>query len=161
MGRREHWEGEMEQTVVEALRGLAFVKDMEPRLVDRLAATAKEVGFEKDQVIFREGDTGKQFYIVLSGKVALEMTTLKGPFRVQTIEAGGELGWSFLLSKTGRHFRARAVERVRALVFDGEQIKKACEEDAVFGYQLTTRVLGVVSGRLEATRMRFPDIYGS
>ena len=148
----------MEQTVVEALRGLAFVDGMEPRHVDRLAATAKEVGFERDQVIFREGDTGKQFYIVLSGKVALEMTTVKGPFRVQTIEPGHELGWSFLLSKTGRHFRARALERVRALVFDGDQIKKACEEDLAFGYQLTKRVLGVVSGRLEATRLHFLDI---
>ena len=149
----------MVQTVAEALRGLPFMENMEPSHVDRLAAMAKEVGFEKDQVIFREGDTAKQFYIVLAGKVALELTTLKGPVRVQTVEEGHELGWSFLLSKTGRQFRARALEQVRALVFDGPQIKKACEEDPGFGYQLTKRVLGVVSARLEATRLRFLDLY--
>ena len=148
----------MEQTIVEALRGLPFAEGMQPSHIDRLAAMAREVGFEADQVIFREGDAEKQFFVLLSGKVALEMTTLRGPFRVQTIEAGRELGWSFLLSKTRRHFRARSLERVRALMFEGEEIMKACEDDPVFGYQLTKRVLGVVADRLEATRMRFLDI---
>ena len=68
----------MGQSIVEALRGLPFVEDMDPSHIDRLAAMAKEVGFEEDQVIFREGDTSKLFYIVLSGKVALEITTHRG-----------------------------------------------------------------------------------
>jgi len=148
----------MGQSVLEALRGLAFVEGMEPQQVAKLAAMAKEVGFEKDEVIFREGDTGKQFYIVLSGKVALEVRTHKGASRLMTVEEGGELGWSFLLSKTGRHFRARTLDRVRALVFDGAALQKACEEDPLFGYRLTKRVLRVVSDRLEATRLHFLDI---
>ena len=151
----------MGQTALEALRGLPFVEDMEPSHIDRLAAMAKETGFEKDQVIFGEGETGRQFYIVLTGKVALEITTQRGASRVLTVEEGHELGWSFLLPKTGRHFRARALERVRALVFDGEEIKKACEQDALSGYRLTKRVLRVVTERLEATIVRFHDIHGS
>ena len=151
----------MGQTALEALRGLPFVEDMEPSHIDRLAAMAKEAGFEKDQVIFGEGETGRQFYIVLAGKVALEITTQRGASRVLTVEEGHELGWSFLLPKTGRHFRARALERVRALVFDGEELKKACEQDALFGYRLTKRVLRVVTERLEATIVRFHDIHGS
>ncbi len=150
----------MGQSVAEALRGLPFVEEMEPHHITRLATIAKEVGFEKDQVIFREGDTSKQFYIVLSGKVALEIRTHRGASRLMTVEDGRELGWSFLLSKTGRHFRARALERVRALVFDGAALQRACEEDQVFGYRLTKRVLRVVSDRLEATRLRLLDIDG-
>jgi CRP/FNR family cyclic AMP-dependent transcriptional regulator len=149
----------MALSVQDALRDLPFVEDLEPRHIDRLAAMAKEVGFEKDQIIFREGDSHKQFYIILFGKVALEVTAAGGIVRVLTVGGGGELGWSFLLSKTGRHFRARALERVRALVFEGEEIIRACEEDPLFGYRLTKRVLRVVSDRLEATRMRFLDVY--
>ena len=148
----------MGQSVAEALRGLPFVEEMEPHHVTKLATMAKEVGFEKDQIIFREGDTSKQFYIVLSGKVALEIRTQRGASRLMTVEDGRELGWSFLLSKTGRHFRARALEQVRALVFDGVALQRACEEDPVFGYRLTKRVLRVVSDRLEATRLRLLDI---
>ena len=61
----------MGQSILEVLRGLPFVEEMEPHHIGRLAAMAMEVGFAKDQIIFREGDTSKQFYIVLSGKVAL------------------------------------------------------------------------------------------
>jgi CRP-like cAMP-binding protein len=149
----------MALSILDVLRGLPFAEDLEPRHIDRLAAMAKEVGFEKDQIVFREGDSHKQFYIILFGKVALELTAANGIVRVLTVEEQGELGWSFLLSKTGRHFRARALERVRALVFDGDEIVKACEEDPLFGYRLTRRVLRVVSDRLQATRMRFLDVY--
>ena len=145
-------------SIAEALSGLPFVREMKPDSIAKLAAAAKEVGFDKDQILFREGDTSRQFYIVLSGKVALEITTLKGPYRLMTVEDGGELGWSFLLRKGGRHFRARAVDRVRALVFDGPTLQKACEEDPAFGYHLTKRVLEVVSERLEATRLHFLDL---
>jgi CRP-like cAMP-binding protein len=151
----------MEHVAVEVLRGLPFVEDMEPRHIDILAAIAKEVGFEQDQIIFREGDTNRQFYIVVSGQVALEITTLTRVVRVLTVEEGGELGWSFMLSRTGRHFRARALGRVRTLVFEGEALHRACDEDAVFGYRLTRRVLRVVSDRLAATRRRLADLYGS
>ncbi len=67
--------------------------------IAKLAAMAREVGFEKDQVIFREGDFSKQFYLVLSGKVALEIRTRRGASRLMTVEDGGELGWSFLHSR--------------------------------------------------------------
>ena len=151
----------MGQVALEVLRGLPFVEDMEPRHIDILAAMAKEVGFEQDQIIFREGDTNKQFYIVLSGQVALEITTHSGVVRVLTVYDGSELGWSFMLSKTGRHFRARALDRVRALLFQGDALQKACEEDAVFGNRLTRRVLRVVSDRLAATRKRLADLHGA
>ena len=46
-----------------------------------------EVQFARDQVIFREGDESSLFYLLLSGKVALEVTA---PGRiVQGADAGG------------------------------------------------------------------------
>ncbi len=73
---------------------------------------------------------------MLFGKVALEITTHKCASWLLTVEDGREVGWSFLLSKTGRHFRARALERVRTFVFDGAALQKACEEDPVCGGSL-------------------------
>lgn len=148
-------------TAAEALRGLPFVEEMEPGQIDTLAAIAKEVGFEKDQVIFREGDAQKRFFIVVSGKVALEITTAKGVFRVLTVEEGRELGWSSLVAKTRSQFRARARERVRVLVFEAAVLEKACQDDPVLGCKLLKRLLRVVSDRLEATRIHFIDLYSS
>jgi CRP/FNR family cyclic AMP-dependent transcriptional regulator len=151
----------MGQTSVDALRGLQFFENMDASHVNRLVAMGREVGFEKDQVIFREGEAARQFYIVLTGKVALELTTSRGRSRVLTVEGGHELGWSFLVPETGRHFRAKALEQVRTLVFDGGELSKACEQDALFGQRLTKRLLRNVTGRLEATVVQFHDCQGS
>jgi CRP/FNR family cyclic AMP-dependent transcriptional regulator len=151
----------MGQTSVDALRGLQFFENMDASHVNRLVAMGREVGFEKDQVIFREGEAARQFYIVLTGKVALELTTSRGRSRVLTVEGGHELGWSFLVPETGRHFRAKALEQVRTLVFDGGELSKACEQDALFGQRLTKRLLRNVTGRLEATVVQLHDSQGS
>jgi len=151
----------MGQTSVDALRGLPFFENMDASHVNRLAAMGREVGFEKDQVIFQEGEAARQFYVVLTGKVALELTTGRGRLRVLTVEGGHELGWSFLVPETGRRFRAKALGQVRTLAFDGGELRKACEQDALFGQRLTRRLLRTVTGRLEATVVQFHDSYGS
>jgi len=151
----------MVPTSLDVLRGLPFFEDMEDLHVDRLMAMAREVGFVKDQILFREGDAARQFYIILTGKVVLELTTSRGRSRVLTVEEGYGLGWSFLLPETGRHFRARALEQVRALTFDGGELRMAIERDALFGQRLTKRLLRDVTERLEATILRFHDSFGS
>ena len=151
----------MVPTSVDALRGLPFFEDMDDSHVNRLVSMAKEVGFEKDQILFRDGEAAKQFHIVLTGKVALELTTSKGRSRVLTVEEGHELGWSFLLPETGRHFRARALNQVRTLTFDGGELAKAMEQDARFGQRLTRRLLRDVTARLDATLLRFHDSLAS
>jgi CRP/FNR family transcriptional regulator, cyclic AMP receptor protein len=117
------------------------------------------VNFDKDQIIFREGDTHNQFYIIVTGKVSLEITMPGRVYQILVVEDGGELGWSFMLAEGGKHFQARALQRVCALAFDGGQLQKACGEDAALGYRLMSRVLRVVSSRLQATRLHFLDFH--
>ncbi len=151
----------MRQTSVDALQRLPFFESMDASHVDRMAAMARELGFEKDQIIFQEGEAARQFHIVLSGKVALEVTTSKGRSRVLTVESGHELGWSFLAPETGRHFRAIALGPVRTLAFDAGELSRACEQDAEFGQRLTRRLLRDATGRLEATIVNFHDAYSA
>ena len=149
----------MTQAGVEVLRGLPLVQGLEARHIDKLGELAAEVSFEKDQIVFREGETHDQFYIILSGKVALEIQAPGRIFRAQIVQEGDEFGWSSMLAGGKKHFQARALQRVRALAFDADQLQKACAEDTTFGYALLSRLLRVVSNRLEATRLRLLDIY--
>jgi CRP-like cAMP-binding protein len=149
----------MTQAVREALRGLPFVEGMESHHIDKLASLATEVGFEKDQIIFRGGESHNQFYLVLFGKVSLEITAPGRVIRVQTVGEGDELGWSFMLTEPGKHFQARALQLVRTLAFEGDRLQETCREDTAFGHELMSRVLRVVSSRLQATRLRILDIY--
>jgi CRP/FNR family transcriptional regulator, cyclic AMP receptor protein len=149
----------MRETLLATLRHHPFVAEFEPRHVEKLAALAQHTRFERDQVLFREGDECSEFYLIVTGLVALEIVAPGHTFRVQTLFAGDELGWSALLMGRGKHFQARTLERVDALEFEGPELLAACREDAVFGFALMQRLLGVVAGRLQATRLQLLDMY--
>jgi CRP-like cAMP-binding protein len=85
------------KTLTEALRDHPFLEGMKPNHVQKMAEVAMEVQFSRDQVIFREGDESSLFYLLLSGKVALEVTAPGRIVRVQTLGEGDELGWSYLV----------------------------------------------------------------
>ncbi len=118
-----------------------------------------KVRFDRDQILFREGDECSEFYLIVTGLVALEIAAPGHTFRVQTLFAGDELGWSALLMGRGKHFQARTLERVDALAFEGTELLAACREDTLFGFTLMQRLLGVVAERLQATRLQLLDTY--
>jgi CRP-like cAMP-binding protein len=135
------------------------VEEFQPQHIEKLASMATRVRFERDQVIFREGDECGEFYLIMTGLVALEIAAPDHVLRVQTLSAGDELGWSAILMGRRKHFQARALERSEALAFDGGELLIACKQDAAFGYVLMHRLLGVVSERLQATRLQVLDMY--
>jgi CRP/FNR family transcriptional regulator, cyclic AMP receptor protein len=141
------------------LRHHPFVMEFDTRHVERLAALAKDIRFDRNHIIFREGDECSEFYLIVTGLVALEIAAPGHTFRVQTLFAGDELGWSALLMGSGKHFQARTLERVEALAFEGSELLAACREDPAFGFALMQRLLGVVAERLQATRLQLLDMY--
>jgi CRP-like cAMP-binding protein len=100
------------------------------------------------------------FYLLLSGKIALEASAPGRVVRIQTLGEGDELGWSSFLSDAGgKQFQARSIEPARALAFDGARLRQAFEQDPAFGLALMQRLLRVVAERLQATRVQLLDLY--
>ncbi len=149
----------MRETILEMLHHHPFVAEFEPRHVERLAALAQQRRFERNSVIFREGDETTEFYLIVTGLVALEVAAPDHVFRVQTLFAGDELGWSALLLGSGKHFQARTLERVDALAFEGAELLAACRDDPAFGLAFMHRLLRVVAERLQATRLQLLDAH--
>lgn len=136
-----------------------FIAGLNPAHIETLGAMARDMCFDKGRVIFPEGDDGREFYLLVKGMVALEISTSTGPLRVQTLYAGDEFGWSAILTDKHKVLQARALERVDVLVFDCVQLTEAFAADPSFGLAFTMRLLGVVSERLSATRLQLIDLY--
>jgi CRP/FNR family transcriptional regulator, cyclic AMP receptor protein len=145
--------------LTEIHRNLPFFRGLRYEHLETLQTLAHEVRFDRDQIIFREGDESSFFYIILSGRVSLEVTALGRTLRVQTVGEGEEFGWSSMLPSQGKQFQARALDALKALAFDGARLREACDEDPVFGYALMKRLVGVVSERLGALRVQLLDLY--
>jgi len=149
----------MTESVIAMLQRHPFVEEFHSGHVEQLATLATRVRFDRDQIIFREGDECSDFYLIVSGLVALEIAAPGHTFRIQTLAAGDELGWSALLMGRGKHFQARGLERVEALALDGGDLLACCKRDPQFGFVFMHRLLGVVAERLQATRLQLLDMH--
>ena len=149
----------MTDSILSAVQHHPFVLGLTPEHCATLASLARRASFAANDLIFREGDDRHEFFLLLSGRVALEMMAQGKALRVHTLEAGDELGWSAVLMGRGKHFQARALEPVEALAFDGYALLDKCRSDTGFGYKIMHRLLGVVSERLQTARLQVLDIY--
>jgi CRP/FNR family cyclic AMP-dependent transcriptional regulator len=152
----------MIQTLEKIIAEHPFFHDLPPHHLQLIAGCAKNIRFEASQVVFHEGDEADQFYFIREGLVAVElMIPQRGFTTVQTIGEGEMLGWSWLLPPYRWHFGARALQPVRALVFDGKCLRTKCEEDHDLGYEILKRFTHIISERLDATRLQLLDLYGA
>jgi len=147
------------KSLTDILREHPFLEGFKPQHVEKMAGMAREVQFGRDQMIFREGEQSDMFYLLLSGRVALEVSAPGRIVRIQTLGEGDELGWSSLLEEESKRFQVRSLEPARALAFQGAQLRQACEEDCAFGYALERQIIKVISSRLQATRLQLLDLY--
>ena len=149
----------MTESMLQAVQEHPFTQGLTPEHCATLAGLARRESFAKDAIIFREGDPKHEFFLLLTGRVALEMVVQGKALRVHNLEAGDELGWSAVLMGGGKRFQARALEPVEALAFDGYKLLDTCRTDNSFGYKIMHRLLGVVSERLQAARLQVLDMY--
>lgn len=138
-----------------------FLSDMNDDLIKTLTLCASNVVLQEGKYFFHEGEDASDFYLIRSGRVALEVQGgEKGQIRVQTVGQGEVLGWSWLISPYRWHFDAYAVEEVHAFAIDATCLRKKCETDHHFGYEMLRRFSSVLERRLEATRLQLLDMYG-
>lgn len=137
-----------------------FFRDLPSDYVASIAGCAKNVTFRQGEFIFRSGTDADAFYIVRHGKIAIEAPGPKAePRRIQTIDEGEILGWSWLFPPYQWMFDARALALTRAVSIDGRCLREKCEEDHSFGYELMKRFSALVGDRLEAACMQIMDVY--
>lgn len=130
-----------------------FLQGMKSEHLDVISRHAREVEFQTGHLIFREGDSAYQFYLLLGGKVAVESyAPRRDNIPVQLLRGGDALGWSWLFPPFTWHFQARAVEPTKAIFLDGASLLVACEHNPDLGYELMKRIIQVVIKRLQTTR---------
>ena len=142
----------MKSEVSAAVGRCPFFEAFQPKHIEKVIHLGTQVEFAKDQIIFHDEDAGTSFYVLLSGRVALEAHFGGRLVHIQTAYAGDELGWSAVL-KRKMQFQARALEPVQALAFDASQLLDACEANPYFGKAFMGRLLALVAERLESTRL--------
>lgn len=134
-----------------------FLKGLGSAHLQTLADCAMRLHFDAGQVIFREGDPANRFYLIIKGKVALDITGGEKRFTLQTLHAGDVLGWSWLFPPYYSHFDARAIEPTEAMFFYGTRLREMCDQDHALGYEMLNRIAKVVIDRLAAAQKQLVE----
>lgn len=152
-----HARGKSETTAVQAVESVLashpFLRGLQPAHLRLLADNAMRMYYEPNELIFCEDEPANRFYLIESGRIALESYRRdQASVHIQTIGPGDVLGWSWIFPPHYWNFDARALEATTTIFFYGTRLREQCEQDPALGYELMKRMGGVLVQRLQATR---------
>ncbi len=151
------------EEVLEALRQIPWLQEIREDHMQKIASMSRIRPMKAGEVIFREGDTHESVYIVVEGRVGLELfVPHRGKVRFYTAERWDIFGWSSVTPNV--HLRtagATAVLDGALIRIDAEKLNRACEEDHDLGYLVMRRLARVVASRLQVTRLQLLDMFAN
>jgi CRP/FNR family cyclic AMP-dependent transcriptional regulator len=143
------------------LCGMPLFSDLTDEHVGVIAGISSVRPMRENQQIFHEGDERDFLYVVLEGRVALEMhVPSRGRVRILTVEPEEVLGWTSMADASPkRTLTARAVCDGKLLAIDAARLRQACDKDPLLGYTVMNHIANVIAGRLMATRIQLLDMF--
>ena len=148
------------ETLAPVLAIHPFFGGMELRHLELLAGCARNVLFEREEIIFRQGEEARLSYLIRTGQVALQLfADRRGPLTILTLGDGDVLGWSWLAPASRWKFTARALETTRAVALEGKCLRDKAEADHDFGFELLKRFVHVIEDRVQATSLQLLNVY--
>ena len=149
------------RTIDQLLAEHPFFAGLGPDLIELITGCAENMHFDGGATLFRTGDAADRFYVIRTGRVALELVAPgRDPLVVDTVDAGEVLGWSWLVPPHRWFCDGRAVTPTSVVALDGTCLRTKCDADPAIGYRLLQRVAHVMYERLNSSRLRLLDLYG-
>ena len=150
-----------ETEVVETLKRILWFERLSPKHFNQLAEIASIRHVEAGEQLFREGDKEDNLYIVIDGRVGLDIyVPHRGRIRIGTIEPLDLFGWSSVTPNVHQRTASASVVRAGSLiVFNSEKLRQLCEEDHDLGYIVMRRMANVIASRLLTTRLQLIDMF--
>ncbi len=137
----------------ERVKRLEIFKGLGNEECEKIARLCTEETFEKDQILFNEGEYGRKVYVVESGRINFEILAAKDHRVIVGQEvSGGLCGWSAALEPYIYTARAVVVEKATVFVIDAEALQSLCDIHANICVIFTDFLLKTVVKRLDQLR---------
>jgi CRP/FNR family transcriptional regulator, cyclic AMP receptor protein len=147
--------------VFNELRKIPWFQELDPGDVRKFAEISFLRDFKSGEVFFHEGDKQDYFYIVMSGRVALDMfVPHHGKVRFNTCEEWDTFGWSGVTPVVRtRTAGAIGVMAGTVIATDTTKLQELCDRDHDIGYLFMRRMANVIASRLMITRLQLLDMF--
>jgi len=133
----------------------SLFSDLSDEQRDKIAQLSREMTFETGDVLFREGDPADNIYIVLQGRVAVEVGLLGRQRRrcatIATARRGEFVGWSAAIGSAKYLASAYAVEKTAAVVVDRRALHSLFVDNPASGLRVMEKLIDLARSRLSRT----------
>jgi CRP-like cAMP-binding protein len=145
-------------TTIEALRQCGVFGGLSDAELEAVASIVVKRELEPGAIIFHEGDRAEEFYILLEGRVALQMSlpsSQSASVRRVTIDIMSPtqvFGWSAVVPPHEYTLAAVCLQRAEILAVDGAKLEQVLLSNPQAGFSVMKGFIGVVASRLTDTR---------
>lgn len=134
-----------------------------PNEIDQIISLCQEEAFEKDKIIIEEDDTCTNIYIILEGRLRVELKTYsvgvnREDYRyIATLRKGEVFGEITFLGGGRRSARVSAVEDIRLVKIGGPELHNLFEKDYHLGYVMMRNIASILARRLSDINFKLRD----
>lgn len=140
----------------EELKRILLLEDLDDTMLGKMLPFTQMHLFGDRAVIFKEGQHAEDFYMLLKGKVVLEVEASESiMISLGSIKSGYSFGWSALLGGSTYTSDAICVEPCEVMAIPGEIFLNLLEENHSMGYRIMSGVVTILKRRLERRTGQF------
>ena len=136
---------------IQFLKTVPFFNELSHRQLKTVSDIMFERNFEPDELIFTEGQPGAVLFLILAGKVAVEMCRENRATILAILEKGAFLGEMALLNDAPRSANARSLERTHTLALYRNDLSRLIHRDPQTACQIYRALASIVGDRLRST----------
>ena len=144
------------QVTPEILKGMNLFEFLKLEELKDIAALARIEEFSSGDFIFKEGDKAEKIYLVLEGRVTVEIEI--GPNKrvaVYTETKGKMFGYHSLVKPHSFSTYARCLDKVKLVTIRADElIEKVFKADCRRGYLVMNKLAEIIGMKLKETRMQ-------
>jgi CRP/FNR family cyclic AMP-dependent transcriptional regulator len=136
---------------IEFLKTVPFFDQLSNRQLKGVSDIMFERTYDVDELVFEEGQPGAALFLVLDGRVAIEIFRQTSTTRLAVLERGAFFGEMALVDETPRSATARALERTRTLALYRNDLNGLVLRDPKTACQIYRSLAATVAERLRLT----------
>lgn len=145
----------MENNIKKIIHTNIHFKDIDEKYINFLVKHANFTNYKSNDFIFNFRDKADNFYLIVKGKVSLQMFSHeRGEIVLEEIKEGEILGWSWLKDPCTWRFDALSITDTTLISFNAKAIKDKMNKNSKFGYQIQNIFMSIIIERMQSTRLR-------
>jgi CRP-like cAMP-binding protein len=148
------------KNLITTLQGISFLQDIDPAHLEQIAGIAEVRVYDTTDILFHEGERADYVYLVVTGKIMLELSpSTIFQKNLMSVGPGEMLGWSAFVEQCNYASTGVVAAPTELIRIEGKLLRAICDKDPEFGYDFMHRIMRALAKRLTTTWSQLANIY--